>query len=321
MASNNQTSRRLLSVAITVAIILLAMNAWLLYNKAQQDKLIEKQNKELLDADRLTVDLEKQYYAALNDLEDLRSENDEISELIDAQREELKVRKERIEQLIREKGDLAAARKEIEELRQQIKGYLNTIYNLQEKADSLGWAVDSLSLRSDSLQTRLDSATVINQALKARNQALLQEKEILARKATYASVVKVEDVTVTGLKLRNNGKTARKRYARNVNLLKVCFEVQHNDLVNADEEYFLIRIVNPKGETIAVEDLGSGVLKRLDSGEEIRFTFAGSAPHEPNAPKACLTWAPPAGSVVPGNYSVEIYNKGYLAGQGKFSLK
>ncbi|MAW87800.1 MAG: hypothetical protein CMJ42_14865 [Phyllobacteriaceae bacterium] len=321
MATNNQTSRRLLSIAITVAIILLALNAWLLYNKAQQDELIEKQNKELLDADRLTVDLEKQYYEALNDLEDLRTENDEINELIDAQREELKVRKERIEQLIKEKGDLAAARKEIEELRQQIKGYLNTIYNLQEKADSLSLTVDSLSLRSDSLQTRLDSATVINKALEARNMALQKEKEILARKATYASVVKVENVTVTGLKLRNNGKTVRKRYARNVNLLKVCFDVVYNDLVLDDEEYFLIRIINPKGETLAVEQLGSGVFERPDNGDEIRFTFAGKTPHEPNAGEACLTWAPPAGGLSSGNYTVEIYNKGYLAGHGKFKLK
>ncbi|RME06438.1 MAG: hypothetical protein D6816_07740, partial [Bacteroidetes bacterium] len=253
--------------------------------------------------------------------EDLRTENDEISELIDAQREELKVRKERIEQLIKEKGDLAAARKEIEELRQQIKGYLNTIYNLQEKADSLSLTVDSLSLRSDSLQTRLDSATVINKALEARNMALQKEKEILARKATYASVVKVENVTVTGLKLRNNGKTVRKRYARNVNLLKVCFDVVYNDLVLDDEEYFLIRIINPKGETLAVEQLGSGVFERPDNGDEIRFTFAGRTPHEPNAGEACLTWAPPAGGLFSGNYTVEIYNNGYLAGHGKFKLK
>ena len=321
MTKNPQTSRRLLSIAITVAIILLALNAWLLYNKSQQDQLIDEQNKELLDADRLTVDLEKQYYIALNDLEELRSENEEISELIDAQREELKVRKDRIEQLIREKGDLSAAKKEIEELRQQIKGYLNTIYNLQEKADSLGLAVDSLSLRSDSLQTRLDSATVINKALEARNLALQKEKEVLARKATYASVVKVENVEVTGLKLRNNGKAARKRYARNVNLLKVCFDVVYNDLVLDDEEFFLIRIINPRGETLAVEQLGSGVFKRQDNDEEIRFTFAGSAAHEPNAREACLTWAPPAGGLYPGKYTVEIYNKGYLAGTGKFSLK
>ena len=310
-----------MSIAIIVAILLLALNAWLLYNKIQQDQLIEKQNKELLDADRLTVDLEKQYYVALSDLEDLRSENEEISELIDAQREELKVRKDRIEKLIKEKGDLAAARKEMEALRQQIKGYLNTIYNLQEKADSLGWAVDSLSLRNDSLQTRLDSATVIARALHARNLALQKEKEVLARKATYAAVVKVENVVVSGLKLRSNGKTVRKRYARNITLLKVCFDVIYNDLVLDAEEFFLVRIINPKGETLAIEQLGSGVLERQDTGEEIRFTFAGSAPHVPGSGAACLTWAPPPGSLSPGKYTVEVYNKGYLAGKGMFSLK
>lgn len=321
MASNLQTSRRLLSIAITVAIILLALNAWLLFNKTHQDEIIQKQNKELLDADRLTVDLEKQYYAALSDLEELRSENEDISKLIDAQRKELKAKKEKIEKLIREKGDLSAARREIENLRQQIKGYLNTIYNLQEKTDSLRMAVDSLSMRTDSLLSSLDSATIVNQALMARNLALQAEKEQLAQKVTFASVVKVEKVGVTSLKMNANGKTVRKRYASNVNLLKVCFEVVYNELVADDEEYFLVRIINPKGETLAVEQLGSGVLQRLEYSDEVRFTFAGSAPHKPNAPEVCLSWSPPAGSLIPGNYSVEIYNKGYLAGKGKFFLK
>lgn len=321
MSAKNPTSRRLLNIALTVAIILLALNAWLLYNKAQQTKVINKQNEELLNADRLTVDLEKQYYVALSELEDLRTENEEINELIDAQRKELKARKDKIEKLIKEKGDLKAASIQIEELRQQIKGYLNTIYNLQEKADSLGLAVDSLRLRNDTLRSQLDSAAVINLALEARNVALQKEKEVLAKKATKAAVVKVDKVEVSGLILKNNGKSTRKRYARNVNLLKVCFKVQFNELVLDDEEYFLIRIINPNGETLAVEQLGSGVFQRQDSGDEVRFTFAGSAPHEPSGTEACLSWAPQAGSLISGNYTVEIYNKGYLAGTGKFSLK
>ena len=56
-----------------------------MYNKAQQDKVIAKHKMELDDAEQVKVELEKEYYEALSDLEELRGDNTELNAMIENQ--------------------------------------------------------------------------------------------------------------------------------------------------------------------------------------------------------------------------------------------
>ena len=124
-------------------------------------------------------------------------------------------------------------------------------------------------------------------ALVSEKESLENEKSALSKKVNYASVIKVADVSATGWKNKQSGKPKKKSYAKNVEYLKICFDATANEITDAGMEQFYVRIINPIGETLAVEDLGSGITTNTKTGEEIRFTkvkeFVEAKPFATNA--------------------------------------
>lgn len=328
MATNNSSQQRLMAIAAVVVVALLAINAFLLYNKYSQDKVIEEQKTELAEADKLKIELEKQYHEALSELEEMRSSNEDLNAIIDRQKLELKQQKDRIDQLIREGKDLGKAKAEINNLSAQVAQYVAQIQQLKRENEALAQEKNLLTERSKQLEVNLDSANLRNQKLSGDFESLASEKQQisaernqLAETVTLASVVKVDDINVTGLKERSSGKTVKKKYAKNVDQLRVCFKTTENDITRPGIERFYVRIINPIGETMAIEELGSGVFISKETGEEIRFTHLKEHDYDNAARDVCFNWNPNPGLFQKGKYTVEIYNKGYLSGRGNFELK
>jgi len=142
----------------------------------------------------------------------------------------------------------------------------------------------------------------------------------LSYKVNMASVIKVDGFDVNGLKIRNNGKRAKKRYAKNIDELEVCFNVTANQVAEPGVEEFFVRIVNPLGETLAIENMGSGTLTNQASGEQVRYTQVKEVDYNREANTLCLVWAPNQ-PFQEGEYVIEVYNKGHLAGSTAFDLK
>ena len=276
------------------------------------------------ESEQLKAELEEQYYQALSDLEEMRGSNEELNQLIDSQKEELAQSKSRIDGLLRNKRDLGRAREEITKLTAQVEGYVAEINQLRAENQELTATNVQLSDEKQTLETQLTSTIQESEATKAtltaQNEELNMEREQLAQKVNIASVVKVNNIEVTGLKVRNNDKRAKKTKANSIDELQVCFTLTENNVVEPNMERFFIRIVNPLGETLAIEDMGSGVIKSNDSGEQIRFTKAEEMDYDRSSANMCSIWAP-SQEFQSGTYTVEVYNKGYLAGSSTFALK
>ena len=328
MATNNSSQQRLLAIAAVVVVALLAINAFLLYNKYNQDKVIEEQKTDLAEADKLKIELEKQYHEALSELEEMRSGNEELNAIIDQQKVELKGQKDRIDQLIREGRDLGRAKSEINNLSAQVAEYVAQIQQLKRENEALSKEKTMLSERSKVLEENLDSARIRNlqlsgdyESLAGEKRQIQDEKNKLTETVNLASVIKVGSVSVTGLKERNSGKTVKKKYAKNVDQLRICFKTSENEIARPGVERFYIRIISPLGETLAIEELGSGVFSSKATGEEIRYTHLKELDYENDAKEICFNWDPNLGIFQKGKYKVEVYNKGHLSGAGDFELK
>ncbi|MFQ5446374.1 MAG: hypothetical protein ACE5FF_05520 [Saprospiraceae bacterium] len=328
MPTNNPSNQRILAIAAVIVVTLLALNAFLLFNKYKQDKVIAGQQADIEEADKLKIELEKQYYEALTDLEELRTGNDELNAMIDQQKEELKQQKNRIERLLGDVKELKKARVAINNLNVQVKKYIGRIEQLNRENELLAMERDSLSDFSRRLLLNLDSAQRANlelyderATLSSKAERLTTERSEMLEVLTKASVVKVNKVQVTGLKKRSNGKLVKKKFAKNVEQLRVCFKTTVNEITKPGPERFYIRIVNPVGETIAVDDLGSGVLQLAGSREEVRYTLWKEVDYQNDNSEICLSWKPANASFQKGKYKVEVYNKNYLAGTGQLTLK
>jgi hypothetical protein len=133
-------------------------------------------------------------------------------------------------------------------------------------------------------------------------------------------VIKVDGVEVTGLKTKKSGKDVKRSNADNIDKLQVCFNTTSNDVAEEGTEVFFVRIINPLGETLAMEDMGSGVMTNNENQEQVLYTQAKEMDYSGEAGNLCTIWAPNQ-PLQEGNYEVEIYNKGHLAGTTSFRLK
>ncbi len=319
--------QRLKIAAIATIAVLAIVCIVLVINLVNKNNANESLTYELNESEQLKAELEKQYYEALSELEELRGSNEELNALIETQKAELKESKDRIDVLLRDSRNLAKARKEMKGLNAQVEQYLAEINQLREENEMLTARTAELSEENYELNTTLDSARMRNMELSSAKAALVSEKEAveadrarLAKKVDIASVVKVMEVEAEGLKVRNNGKTATRRSAKNVDQLQVCFNTTANEVAEPGAEAFLIRIINPLGETLAIESMGSGVFVNSATGEQIRYTTSKEVDYDRDEQRICLVWNP-GEAFQEGNYEVEVYNKGYLSGTTSFQLR
>lgn len=320
----SQSSQQKLLALATVAIIaLLGLSAFLIYTKVNQDKLIKSQSAELIEETRLKADLEKEYYQALSDLEEMRGNNSELNAMIETQKTELKKSKDRIDGLIKTSKDLEKAREEIGRLRQ----YVTEVEELRKQNAALRDTNTVLSSQRDELviavqQERLTNEELSNErtALASQNESLAQEREVLARKVDIASSIKVADISATGYTVRNSGKESDSKKAKSIDGLKICFHTTNNVIASNGQETFHIRVINPLGEVMAIQDLGSGNMNLSNSGESIQYTQAVEVDYTGEPGEGCVNWQPGL-PFEKGTYQVEVYNKGFIAGKANFTLK
>jgi uncharacterized membrane protein len=327
-SSSNSDGQQNFKIAAIVAISVLAiLCAVLVYNLVSKNRANDNLTYELNESEQLKAELEKQYYEALSELEELRGSNEELNALIETQKAELKESKDRIDALLRDSRNLAKARKEISGLTAQVEQYLAEINQLRQENEELTARTVELSEENTALNTNLDSARMRNMELSSAKATLASEKEMLeadrqrlAKKVNIASVVKVGNIEAEGLKVRGSGKAVSRKSAKNVDQLQVCFETTANEVTESGTEQFFVRIINPLGETMAIEELGSGIFTNNANGEQIRFTQIKETDYNKDKQELCTIWSPNQ-PFQEGTYKVEIYNKGYLAGTTSFRLR
>jgi myosin heavy subunit len=299
---------------------------WASFTSKPTKKEIRSKQKNT-EVEQLKAELEKDYYQALSDLEEMRGSNEELNALIEKQKEELTTQKTQIDKLLRDNRNLGSARAQMKDLNAKAQQYLAEINQLRQENEELIATNSQLSevnqqLDSSLVQTReqADSLNAIKARLETQKAELQQTTEQLSKKVNIASVVKVNNLEATGLKVRGNGKTVTKKAADNIDQIQVCFNTTENDVAPVGTELFFVRIINPDGVTLAIETLGSGEFQNNASGQAVLYTRTAEIAYEKDVQQVCTVWAP-GQAFDAGSYTVEVYNKGYLAGSTSFELR
>jgi len=328
--NEDSMQKRVTGMAIIIAL-LLGVIAFLLLNRSKQTNLISQQGIELDEAEILQEDLQTQYEEVMNALDEQKGENEELNAVIETQKSELEGKKNEISKLIRSgkatKSQLNNARLEVDNFKTQLGRYLAELDVVKEQNQILTKEKMQLSEEKKLLQTNVEAERMNVQNLSEEKAMLVGLKEnleeknsMLNQKVNYGSVVRVTDVSGVGLKTKNSGKTVQKSYAKNADKVQICFNTTENEIANQGNESFYIRVINPIGETMAVEELGSGTLTTTKSKEQIRYTQKADIEYETTQENVCVVWEPNT-QFSKGIYEVEVYNKGFIAGSGSFQLK
>lgn len=324
MARSNNNLNAILLVGL---ILVLGLAGFLWFQNNKLSGQIDTQKKEMLDIEKINTELEQDYQTALNSLEELRGSNEDLNSLIEQQKTELEAQKGKVASLLYAKKDLTAARTELENLKTQASIYVNEITKLRDENNQLVLA-NSVLIRSNKvLETENDSAKTVITSLDAANKELTEvraqitsENEVLSKKVEIAEAVKINKISLEGFKINRSGKERERKRARSIDMLKTCFVTESNLITENSSENFKVRIIDPAGKTLYLENAGSGELTKKSDNTLVQYTVSKSIPYESRGTEACIDFTPNF-ELVNGNYLVEMYNKGYLVGQGEFLIK
>lgn len=326
MTNNNQNQTKpknsnIIPIAATIGVLLLCLIGYFAYTSITTANDLEQKAYELEESIKLREELETQYDQALADLEAQKTTNEELNSIIDQQKAELEGQKNKIAGMLKNKGRLDKARIEIENLKVQVNEYIAQIDKLKSENEELAGENAQLSEEKASLTTDLEGRIMENEELTAAQAKLVTEKENLDKKVKIASVIKLREVKAEPRRVKGSGKAVGTSKAKSTDQIKVCFTTLSNEVVRPGMQVFHVRIINPIGETLAIENMGSGRLTNKKTGEEVRYTQAEEVDYSNDEVQSCMVWSPPNASFIKGDYTVEVYNNDYLAGMGAFSLK
>jgi regulator of replication initiation timing len=319
--NQNKPNQNFIAIAAVIGVILLGIIGYFAYQNSKTNQQLETTMSELDETTKLKAELEAQYNQALTDLEAQKTTNQELNAVIDQQKADLEQQKNKIAGLLKNKGSLDKARVEIDNLKSQVSQYMAQLDKLKAENEALAGENATLASEKEQLAANLQSKSVENEELSSSKAQLVSEKQALSDKVNVASAIKMKSVSAVGQKVKGSGKVKDEDSAKSVEQIKVCFTTVENEVVKAGSEKFYVRIINPLGETLAIEDMGSGMLTNKKTGEEVRYTKMEELDYSNNEAQSCVVWAPTNASFAKGEYQIEVYNKGFQVGTTKLKLK
>ncbi len=326
--SNNDRARRLLPWLIAGMVALAGTNiaTWIgLGNKTTE---VQTAKVEIKKEEDLNTQLTQQYNDAQASLEGMKGSNKQLNELIDKQKSELGAQRDKIGKLINVQKDLSGARAEMARMKATTQGYMEQIAKLETDKKQLGEQVtvlttDKTNLQNNLTQVSAEKEQVITQktAIETEKAKIEQERTLLAKKTEIGSVVHITNLKTTGYHVRESGKEKERTHAGNIDRFKWCFDALENHVTDGGQETFYMRIIDPTGVAISTTSGGGGVLK-LSDGKDIQYTTTKVVDFKNDTENVCMSWdAKGNANLVKGKYTIEIYNKGYIAGKSEFDLK
>lgn len=321
-----KSNNNLLSYAVIAIICLLGLNAyqWYVNNKLKAEKHVQKE--ELFELEKIRAELDQDYQAAIESLEELRGDNKELNELIESQKTSLKEQKEKINNLIWSKRELNKAREEMRLLKEQATRYVAEISKLKESNQYLASSNTELKkqkaelakLYAEEQRTRANLSEQRAQ-LVAEKAKISEEKEKLSVKVDIAEAIKINFLEVQGYQVKDNGKVKKKKRAKNINRLETCFLTETNIVAKTGEQKFYIRIIDPLGETV-VQSIGSGTITNKLNNTPVMYTVSGTMDYGNEDTRGCINLDLEK-KLGKGVYDIEIYNNDFMVGKGDFKLK
>jgi len=305
----NQTgageSRRKLYISAIVALLLI--NSVSLY-------FLFSENKEKTDLTSEKVALQSNFKSLSDSLD---AKNMAIDQYVGKNQELDKTIAEKQGMLDREKKEIAGLLSknkmttgELAKAKGLMAQYQASITDLQGKVDELTKQNQQLAQQNQQLSTDLTSE-------KQNTSQLTEQNKGLSKKVEVGSLFQVAKLDVEAIKKRQNGKEVDVKRAKAVEQLKISFETGENKVIDPGQVSLYVRIINPKGETIAVADQGSGTMQ-CENSEPCQFTKKADIQYDQTNKKVILYWGQNIKD--PGTYKVQLYQSGHVIGTGAVTL-
>lgn len=271
----------------------------------------ERLVKQLHYKDTVIAQLNQQTAHIERQLDSLKITNPKLGRGLDSLRFILLQQEKVIKANLQDQADLNTARQQINTLVAQKQAYFNQIKDLENPWSETGHQLAEALAKNEEMAAEAEEYA----ASKARQ--VFRETKDLSPPPPPAYFA-IDQLKVRLYPIKHRNRKAKAAAAKGMERIYFCFHVPENQDISAGPETFYIRIIDPKGETLYREDLGSGVQKT--NRPAFRYTTSVFHLYGEVAENLCGYWEQPGNSFMKGDYELEVYHRGQLAGKSTFKI-
>jgi myosin heavy subunit len=292
-----------------LASALLGLGAYLLFDKNKTEQIIEKQQAQIVQVTDEKSDIQKSFDESLVRLDSMSGMNNDLSKKLEDKNKEIAKVKTEIRSILNKKNATASELARAKEL----------IASLNETITSLGQEVARLTQDNQNLT---QEKTVLIQEKEKLTQdltAVTEVKEELVKKVDVASTLNASDIAITPVNIKKNEKEKITTTAKRVDKLLISFEV-NNRIVQPGVTDVYVLVTAPDGKLISAESLGSGTFTTREDVDK-QYTTKLPVSLETATKKKVEFAFTPGADFLQGKYTIQIYQNGFMIGEGVRELK
>ncbi len=285
---------------------LVAVSGYLIYAKNDSSKTIQQQETTLAKVSDEKSDVQANFDASLARLDSMSTVNTGLEGKLTEKNNEIAKVKSEIRSILNKKNATAA----------ELGRAKTLIASLNEKISSM--EADIARLKQDN-QLLTNDNVVLKQEKETLSKDLATTTEVkqnLEKKVDIASTLNASNIVITPINVKNNGKEKVSTTAKRVDKFVVSFDVDNRIIQSGSTDVYVV-VLGPDGKAI---NTGS---ETFTTREAVAMPFTARMPVDlETAKKKNVEFAfVPGSSFVQGNYTVQIYQNGFLIGQGTRELK
>jgi len=302
---NNRSNAGLLIILLLLLLGSIFINVYQ-YNK---EKVKEKDyTAEIFNSNELKSQLKNQLDTARLQLEEYKGRNASLDSAVKKDEQEMEDQAEQIRKMLKSNkinyNKYLDVKYKLDEMIYMKDKYLREIAELNEKNKQL--TEENQDLKHE---VKEGKHTINNLTDKVTSQK---------NKLDIAAMLKADNISVMGVYFKKNNKEVESSKSKNIQKLKFCFTLEENKFADAGKRDVFIQVIDPSGQTVAIESLGSGVT--TVNAQQSQYTTKEEIEFKNETQDYCAYWGKDT-PFAPGVYHVVLSTEGYKLGEKEIHIR
>lgn len=285
---------------------LIAVSGYAIYSNNDTTKTIQQQETTIAKVADEKSDVQANFDASLARLDSMQSVNTGLEGKLTERNNEIAKVKTEIRSILNKKNATAA---ELGRAKTLIASLNDKITSME--ADIAQLKQDNQLLTNDNIVLKQDKETLSKDLA-----TTTQVKQDLEKKVDIASTLNASNIVITPINVKSNGKEKVSTTAKRVDKFVVSFDVDNRIIQSGSTDVYVV-VLGPDGKAINTS------AETFTTREEVAMPFTAKMPVDlETAKKKNVEFAfMPGANFIQGSYTVQIYQNGFLIGQGTRELK
>ncbi|MFK5857221.1 MAG: hypothetical protein QM503_13910 [Bacteroidota bacterium] len=286
-------------VIVIMALGIIGVSLWLLSVKStMSDLLAEKESQK--------IELQQELQTLLAAHDEIKTAYGEVSDSLQVMDSVIQANAVEIKKMLNYKWEYYKIKKKMSRLQGIAQGYVRQM-------DSI------VTINKDLTEENLQIKEEIK-IEKRKYRQLEEQTEVLTGKVDEASVLSVYNLKSTPIHKKGGGKEIDTDKIKRTDLIKVCFSVGENSIIEPGEKTIYVRIAQPN-KKILVKGRGDDY-SFMSNGEKLQYSIKEVINYENYAIDLCVRWHKRSSQEMkPGLYHVDIFEGDNTIGQTTFTLR